>query len=90
MMSRFMQLKKYFFFVSFLILPLFLCGCQKKHIVTSTGEVGHRAENLQKMMHSGNLNVPPSKDTRAGVIYLGRDYENNHFGPPKLKFVFEK
>lgn len=89
-MLRFELLKKYFFVAMVLVLPLFLCGCQKKHIVTSTGEVGHRAENLQKMMHSGNLNVPSSKDTRAGVIYLGRDYENNHFGPPKLKFVFEK
>lgn len=89
-MLRFELLKKYFFVAMVLVLPLFLCGCQKKHIVTSTGEVGLRAENLQKMMDSENLNVPPSKDTRAGVIYLGRDYENNHFGPPKLKFVFEK
>ena len=82
-------IKKFFFICVLFFLPMMLCACQKQqHIVTSTGGLGHQADNLEKMVKTGK--VPSSHKSTYNVIYLGRDYENNTFGPPRLKFVFEK
>lgn len=72
--------------IVFMISP-FLYACQQEQIVTSTGGLGHRAEKLQKMLPNSS-----TKKTTHGsnIIYLGREYENNHFGPAGIKFVFEK
>lgn len=68
------------------ISPLF-CACDKNgSFVTSTGKLGRRAE-IYKQYTVPRNNPPVQKN---GVIYLGREYENNQFGPSAVKFVFEK
>lgn len=66
----------------------FLCGCEHKKIVTSTGGMGQRVEMLKKYtpVSTSKNSVTSGKN----VIYLGREYENNHFGPTGIKFKFEK
>ena len=68
-----------------MITPLF-SACQKGEIVTSTGSLGQRAEKLKHLLP----NDKPAPKERSGVIYLGREYENNQFGPAAVKFVFER
>lgn len=65
--------------------PLF-CACGNDGgFVTSTGKLGRRADAYKQ--YSPLNNTPEQKN---GVIYLGREYENNQFGPSAVKFVFEK
>lgn len=77
------------FFVSLIILSCspFLSACNNGSIVTSTGSLGKRAEVINKYMHQNS--PKKSNDSKSSVIYLGRDYENNQFGPSNIKFVFE-
>lgn len=70
-----------------IISPLF-CACGKGEIVTSTGKLGHRADTYKKYLPAQPSAAKPG--TKGNVIYLGREYENNHFGPAGIKFVFEK
>ena len=75
------------YFLTFLFLPM-LCACNGTTINTQTGNLGHRADKLQEYV--GNTNVSKDIESKSNIIYLGREYENNNFGPGKIKFVFEK
>ena len=33
--------------------------------------------------------VDTSVEMKSNVIYMGKEYENNTFGPGEVKFVFE-
>lgn len=66
----------------------FLSGCQSVQIESKAGSLGHRADALKKYV--GDFSNGASVEIKSNVIYLGREYENNTFGPARIKFVFEK
>ncbi len=81
------MVKKVFLILVITALTPLFCACgQSGGFVTSTGKLGRRAE-VYKQYTVPRKNPPEQKN---GVIYLGRDYENNKFGPSAVKFVFEK
>jgi len=82
------MVKKSLIILTLLCVTPFFCACEKAGIVTSTGKMGHRADNYRKYLPVSNAKSAPQ--TKGNVIYLGREYENNHFGPAGIKFVFER
>lgn len=71
-----------------LVLCPMLCGCEASKIQTQTGNLGHRADKLKEYVSSPSSNN--KIEIKSNVIYLGKEYENNTFGPARIKFVFEK
>lgn len=71
-----------------LIVP-FLCACQPAvQIKSEAGGLGHRAD-LLKQYTGGSRSGDTSVEMKNNVIYMGKEYENNNFGPGKVRFVFE-
>ena len=67
---------------------LLLCACQPTvTIQTQAGGIGHRADKLKQYMGG---EADSSIEIKNNVIYMGKEYENNTFGPGKVKFVFDK
>lgn len=81
-------MNKFIIFFLIIILSPVLCGCESSKIQTQTGQLGHRADKLKKYV-SPSL-IEPKVEINSNIIYLGKEYENNTFGPAKIKFVFEK
>lgn len=80
-------------FLLFLIGALcpFLCGCQTVQIQTQSGGLGHRADALKKYVGGSSYDsIDNGIEIKSNVIYMGKEYENNTFGPGRVKFVFEK
>ena len=78
---------KVFYIVLLAIITPFLCSCRPAvTIQTTSGGLGHRADML-KQYASGQVDT--SVEMKSNVIYMGKEYENNTFGPGKVKFVFE-
>ncbi len=70
------------------IIP-FVSACQPAvQIKSESGALGHRAD-LLKQYASGSHPVDTSVEMKNNVIYMGKEYENNTFGPGKIRFVFE-
>ena len=81
-------MKKIFHFILIMLIIPLLCGCQQTvQIKSEAGGLGHRADQFKNYIKS-----PPDNgiEIKHNVIYMGKEYENNTFGPGKIKFVFEK
>ena len=78
------MVKRYFSYILLLFCIPLLCACHHSGFDTQTGNLGHRVDKLKETI------TEKKTETNINIIYLGRDYENNNFGPGKIKFVFEK
>lgn len=80
-------MKKTIFLVGLIIFATpFLTACEKAGFVTSTGELGKRTQVYEKYIPNQSKEY---KKSTSSVIYLGRDFDSNNFGPPAIKFVFD-
>ena len=80
------MIKICFLYILVLFCVPMLCACEHSKINTQTGTLGHRADKLNEYVVTQTKKI----ERNPNIIYLGRDYENNNFGPGKIKFVFEK
>ncbi len=62
---------------------LLTSGCNKSKIVTSTGQMGHRTDKYKAIAPASSPN------SHTNVIYLGKEYGKDNFGPNGVRFVFD-
>ena len=82
------MVKRVLSLISLATCSLLLCACAPTvSLETKSGALGHRAD---KFMNYANIEKNTDVEMKNNVIYMGKEYENNTFGPGAVRFVFDK